>query len=49
MLGKTGQEKEFDNFLDRELAFLDYKNNNLKESKNLHFSKGVSPWSWPKL
>ena len=27
MLGKTGQEKEFCNFLDRELTFLDYKNN----------------------
>ena len=49
MLGKTGQEKEFFNFLDRKLAFLDYKNNALKKSKNLHFSKGVSPWFWPKL
>ena len=49
MLGKTGQEKEFCNFLDRKLAFLDYKNNDLKKSKNLHFSKGVSPWFWPKL
>ena len=49
MLGKTGQEKEFCNFLDRKLAFLDYKNNDLKKSKNLHFSRGVSPWFWPKL
>ena len=49
MLGKTGQEKEFCNFLDRKLAFLDYKNNDLKKSKNLRFSKGVSPWFWPKL
>ena len=50
MLGKTGQEKkEFCNFLDRQLAFLDYKNNDLKKSKNLHFCKGVSPWFWPKL
>ena len=30
MLGKRGQEKEFFNFLDRKLAFLDYKNNDLK-------------------
>ena len=43
-LGKTGQEKEFFNFLDRKLAFLDYKNNDLKKSKNWHFSKLVSQW-----
>ena len=49
MLGKTGQEKEFCNFLDRNLAFLGYKNNDLKKSKNLRFSKGVSPWFSPKL
>ena len=42
MLGKTGEEIEFCNFLDKKLAFLDYKNNDLKKSKNLHFSKGVS-------
>ena len=48
-LGKTGQEKEFCNFVDRQLAFLDYKNSDLKKSKNLRFSKGVSPWFWPKL
>ena len=49
ILGRKGQEKEFCNFLDRKLAFLDYKNNDLKKSKNLHFWKGVSPWLWPKL
>ena len=49
MLGKTGQEKEFCNFLDRKLAFLDYKNNDFQKSKNLHFSKGVGPWFWRKL
>ena len=49
MSGKAGQEKEFFNFLDRKVAFLDYKNNDLKKSKNWHFSKGVSPWFWPKL
>ena len=38
VLGKTGQEKEFCNFLDRKVAFLDYKNNDLKKSKNLHLS-----------
>ena len=49
ILDKTGQEKEFCNFLDRKLAFLDHKHNGLKKSKNFHFSKGVSPWFWPKL
>ena len=49
MLGKTGEEKEFFNFLDRKLAFLDYKNMDLKKSQNWHFSKGVSPWLRPKL
>ena len=49
MLAKTGQEKEFCNFVDRNLAFLDYKNNDLKKSKNFRFSKGVSPWFSPKI
>ena len=49
MLGKRGQEKEFCNFLDRNLAFLEYKNNDLKKSEKLHFSKKVSPWFSPKL
>ena len=37
MLGKTGQEKEFFNLLDRKLAFLDYKNNDLKEEFAFQF------------
>ena len=41
MLGKTGQEKEFCNFLDRKVAFLDYRNNDLKKSKNLLSPKGL--------
>ena len=49
ILGKTGQEKEFCNFPDRKLAFLDYENNDLKQSKTLRFSKRVSAWFWPKL
>ena len=39
----------FGNVLDRKLAFLDYKNMDLKKSQNWHFSKGVSPWFWPKF
>ena len=42
-LGKIGRETLFNDLLDRIIAFLDNKNNNIKRSKNLHFSKGVSP------
>ena len=42
MLGKTGQEKEFFNFLDRKLAFLDYKNMDEKENRKIgFFPKGL--------
>ena len=43
ILGKIDQQKVFCNVLDRKLAFLDYKNNDLKTSQNWHFFKGVSP------
>ena len=32
--------------LERKNAFLGYKNNKFKTSKNSHFSKGVNPWFW---
>ena len=32
--------------LERKNAFLGYKNNKFKKSKNSHFSKGVNPWYW---
>ena len=32
--------------LERENAFLGYKNKKFKKSKNWHFSKGVNPWFW---
>ena len=35
MLGKTGQEKEFYNVLERKLAFLDYKNMDEKKAAKL--------------
>ena len=42
MLGKTDQEKEFCNFLGRNLAFLDYKNNDLKKVEKFCISpKGL--------
>ena len=30
-------------------AFLEYKNKELKKSKNGDFFKGVSPWFWSKI
>ena len=48
-LAKIRQKKDISNVLYTKLAFLDYKNNDLKKSKYLHFAKGVSPWFWPKL
>ena len=48
-LGKTRQKNVIGNVVDRKLAFLDYKNNDFKKSKTLHFSKGVGPWFWRKL
>ena len=46
--GNRGQENVFYNIVKQKNAFLGYKNNNLKNSKNWHFSKGVNPWFWSK-
>ena len=42
------QENVFYNILERNNAFLGYKNNKSKKSKNCLFSKGVNPWFWSK-
>ena len=47
--GEIGREKVFGDVLERKLAVLAYKNNDLKESQNLHFSKRVRPWFWSKI
>ena len=39
----------FDDFLDWKVAFLVFKNIDLRKSQNLHFSKEVSPWFWSKI
>ena len=39
MLGKKGQENVFHDILERKNAFIDYKNKNLKRSRNWDFSK----------
>ena len=48
LLGNIGQENVFYDILERKNAFLGYKNNKFKKSKNWHFSKGVNPWFWSK-
>ena len=40
--GNIGQENAFDDILERKNAFLGYKNQKFKKSKNWHFSKGVN-------
>ena len=48
-LGNICQENVFYDILERKNAFLGYKNNKFKKSKNRHFSKGVSPCFWSKI
>ena len=48
VLGIIGQENVFCNILERKKAFLEYKNNKLKKSKNWHFPKRVNPSFWSK-
>ena len=47
-LGNIGQENVFHDILERENAFLAYKNMKFKQSKNGHFCKEVYPWFWSK-
>ena len=48
-LGNIGQANVFYDILERKNAFLGYKNNKLKTSKNWHFSKGVAHGFGPKM
>ena len=48
-LGNIGQENVFYDIQERKNAFLGYKNNKFKKSKNWDFSKGVNPWFWSKI
>ena len=48
ILGNIGPQIVFYNTLERKNAFLRYKNNKFKNSKNWHFSKGGNPWFWSK-
>ena len=46
--GNKGQENILNDILERKNAFLAYKNQKLKKSKNWYISKGVNPWFWSK-
>ena len=46
---KIDKETVFDEILHRKKAFLDIKKITFKNSKKLHFSKGVSPWFSSKI
>ena len=48
IFGQYTPEKCLYNILERQNAFLGYKNEKSKKSKNWHFSKGVNPWFWSK-
>ena len=45
-LSNIGQENVFYDILERKKAFLGYKKEKFKKSKNWDFSKGVKPWFW---
>ena len=45
-LGNIQQENVFYDILKRKNDFLGYNNNQFKNSKNGHFSKGVNSWFW---
>ena len=47
-LGNIQKENVFYDILERKKAFLGYKNNKFKKSKNGHFSKGFNTWFWSK-
>ena len=47
-LGHIAHENVFYDILERQKAFLSYKNKKFKKSKNWHFSKRVNPWFWSK-
>ena len=48
-LGNIVQKNAFYDILERKNAFLGYKNNKFKKSKNGHFSTEISPWFWSKI
>ena len=49
LLGNIGKENVFYDIVERKNAFLGYKNNKLKKSKNSDFSKGLTHGFGPKM
>ena len=47
-LKTISQENVFYHSLEGKNAFLGFKKNTFKTSKNWHFSKGINPWFWSK-
>ena len=47
-LGNIRHENIVNDNLERKYAFVAYKNNKFKKSKNRHFSEGVNAWFWSK-
>ena len=47
-LGKIDQQNVFYDILERETAFLGYKNIKFTKTKNRDFCKAVNPWFWSK-
>ena len=48
-LGNIGQENVFYDILQQKNAFPSYKNKNFQQSKNWHFSKGLTHGFGPKI
>ena len=48
-LFKIGKKQQFGDVLDRKQSYIDQKNDIYKKWKNLHSSRGVSPWFWSKI
>ena len=49
IVGNIGQENAFYDILERNNAFLGYKNKTFKQSKNWHFSKGLTHGFGPNM
>ena len=49
MFGDKGQKNVFYDILERNNAFLGYKNKKFKQSNTKKLPKGVSRWFWSKI
>ena len=49
ILGTISQENVFYDILEKENAFLGFKNKKCKMSRNWDISKGGTPWFWSKI